>query len=186
MAQCGRHDLQTAISVLTKQVGEDKTDEDDYKKLTRVAKYMHRTKFLCLTIEVTYLDQNHWFIYAAYAVHDELRSSTGAYATFGKGMIDGSAKGQRINTTNPTEAEVVGVHKNMPTILWIRYFVEAQGYSLRPTKVHHNNLSGRQLKTNKRAPISKQTRYTNTIYISLLQTYRSVNTLQLTTVKLME
>ena len=94
MAQRGQHDLRTTISFLTKQVGEDKTDEDDYKKLTRVAKYMRRTMFLRLTIEATYLDQNHWFIDAAFAVHGDTRSHTGAYATFEKSMIDGSATGQ--------------------------------------------------------------------------------------------
>ena len=88
LAQRGRPDLRTAISFLTKQVGEDKTDKDDYNKLTRVAKYMHRTKFLRLTIEATYLDQNHWFIDAAFTVHGNMRSHTGAYTAFGKGMID--------------------------------------------------------------------------------------------------
>ena len=94
MAQRGGLDLRTAISFLTKQVREDKTDEDDYKKLTRVAKYMHRTKFLFLTIETTYLDQNHWFIDTVFAAHDNMRSHTGAYTTFGKGMINGAARGQ--------------------------------------------------------------------------------------------
>ena len=92
LAQCGRPNLRTAMSFLTKRVGEDKTDEDDYKKLTRIAKYMRRTKFLGLTIEATYLDQNHWFIDAAFTVQDNTGSHTGAYATFGGGMINGSAK----------------------------------------------------------------------------------------------
>ena len=50
LAQRGRPDLQTAISFPTKRVGEDKTDEDHYKKLTRVSKYMRRTKFHWLII----------------------------------------------------------------------------------------------------------------------------------------
>ena len=40
VAQRGRPDLRTAISFLTKQVGEDTADEDDYKKLARVAEYI--------------------------------------------------------------------------------------------------------------------------------------------------
>ena len=164
VAQRGRPDLRTAISFLTKRVGEGTTDEDDYKKLARVTKYIRRTKFLRLTIEATYLDQNHWFIDGAFAVHDDMKSHTGAYATFGKGMIDGSAKGQRINTTSSTEAEVVGVHENMPAILWMQYFLEAQGYPLKPTKIHQDNLSSMQLETNGRASSSKRTRHMNIIY----------------------
>ena len=82
-----------------------------------MAKYVRRTKFMCLPTEATYLDQNHWFIDAAFAVHDSGISHTGAYTTFGKGMIDGSTKGQQINTTSSTKAEVVGVYENMPAIL---------------------------------------------------------------------
>ena len=131
-----RPNLRTVILFLTKRVGKDKTYEDDYKKLTRVGEYMSRTKFLCLTIEATHLDQNHWFIGVAFTVHDNVQSHTGVYATFGKGMIDGSAKVQQINTTSSTEVEVVGVHESMPAIMWMHYFFNAQGYPLRPTKVH--------------------------------------------------
>ena len=102
---------------LTKRVREDTTDKGDYKKLARVAKYIRRTKFLCLIIKATHLDQNHRFIDVAFAVHDNMRSSTGACATVGKDMINGSAKRQRINTTSSTEAEVAGVDEYMPAIL---------------------------------------------------------------------
>ena len=60
VAQRGRPDLRTAISFLTKRV--QSPDEDDYKKLVRLIKYVRRTKFLRMAIEATYLDQNHWFI----------------------------------------------------------------------------------------------------------------------------
>ena len=114
------------MSFLTKQVGEDTTDTDDYKKLTRDSKYMCRTEFLCLTIESTYLGQNYWIVNTAFAVHVNMQSHTGAYTTFGEGMIDGAARGQQINTTSSTKAGVVGVHESMPAIVWIRYFLDAR------------------------------------------------------------
>jgi len=52
-----------------------------------------------------------------------MKSHTGTYIPFGKGMIDGSPRTQKINTTSSTEAEVVAVHENMPVILWTRYFL---------------------------------------------------------------
>ena len=79
-------------------------------------------------------------------------------------MIDGSAKGQRINTTSSIEAEVVGVHENMPAILWMCYFLDAQEYLIRPTKVYQDNLSGKQLDTNGRALSTKRTRHMNIGY----------------------
>ena len=75
--------------------------------------------FLRLTVEANYLDQNHWSVDGAFAVHPDMRSHTGAYMTFGKGMVDDSAKMQKINTTSLAEAEVVAVYKNMPAIMWV-------------------------------------------------------------------
>ena len=162
VAQRGRPDLRTALSFLCKRV--KSPDEDDYKKLVRPIKYIRRTKFLRLTIEATYLNQNHWFINGVFAVHDDMRSHTGAYMTFGYGMIDGSATGQKINTTSSTEAEVVAVHDNMPAMLWVRYFLDAQGYPLKPSEVHQDNLSARLLETNGRGSSSKRTRHMNIRY----------------------
>ena len=156
VAQRGRPDLQTAVSFLTKRVRNP--DKDDYKKLVRAIKYIRRTKFLRLTIEATHLDQNHWFIDGAFAVHDDMRSHTGAYMTFGYGMLDGSAIGQKINTTSSTEAEVVAVHDNMPAMLWVRYFLDAQGYPLKPSELHQDNLSSRLLEANGRGLSGKRTR----------------------------
>ena len=162
VAQRGRPDLRTAISFLTKRV--QSPDEDDYKKLVRLIKYIRRTKFLHMTIEATYLDQNHWFIDGAFAVHDDMKSHTGTYMTFGKGMLDGSSSGQKINTTSSTEAEVVAVHDTMPAILWTRYFLEAQGYPLQSSLVHQDNLSAKLLETNGRGSSSKRSRHMNIRY----------------------
>jgi len=162
VAQQGRPDLLTATSFLTKRV--QSPDEDNYKKLACAIKYIHRTMFLRLTIEATYLDQNHGFIDGAFAVHEDMRSHTRAYITFGKGMINGSSKTQKINTTSSTEAEVIAVHENMPAILWTRYFLAAQGYPLKPSKLHQDNTSAELLQTNGRASSSKQTRHMNIRY----------------------
>ena len=162
VAQCGRPDLRTAISFLTKRV--QAPDEDDYKKLVRAIKYIRRTKFLRLTIEATYLDQNHWFVDGAFTVHEDMKSHTSAYMTFGKGMIDGSSRTQQINTTSSTEAEVVAVHENMAAILWTRYFLEVQGYPLLPSILHQGNIAAELLQTNGRASSSKRTRHMNIRY----------------------
>jgi len=162
VSQRGRPDIRTAISFLTKRV--KAPDEDDYKKLLRVIKYIRKTKFLRLRIEATYLDQNHWFIDGAFAVHFDMKSHTGGCMTIGKGMLDGTSKGQKINTTSSTQAEVVGVHDILPDILWTRYFMEAQGYPLKPSVVHQDNQSAILLETNGRGSSSKRTRHMNIRY----------------------
>ena len=162
VSQRGRPDLRTAVSFLTKRVHDP--DEDDYKKLARAIKYIRRTKFLKMRIGATHLDQNHWFIDGAFAVHDDMKGHTGGYMTFGKGMVDGMSRTQKINTTSSTECEVVGIHDEMPAILWTRYFLEAQGYPLKPSIIHQDNLSAKLLETNGRASSSKRTRHMNIRY----------------------
>ena len=117
--------------------------------------------FLCLTINTNYLDQNHWFIDDAFAVHLDMRSHTGAYITFGKGMVDGSAKTQNMNTTSLTEVEVVPVSKNMPALKVTQYFLEAQGYPPKPTTILQDNTSAMLLKFNGRVSSSRHTRHIN-------------------------
>ena len=106
------------MSFLTKQV--KAPDEDDWKKLAREVKYMRKTNFPRLRIEATYLDQNHWFIDGAFAVYDDMKIHTGAYMNFGKGIIDESSRGQKMNTTSLAEAEVVAVHNTTAAIFWTR------------------------------------------------------------------
>ena len=161
-SQRARPDLRTVVSFLTKRV--QNPDEDDYKKLARAIRYVRRTKFLRLTIEAIYLDQNHWFIDGAFAVHADMKSHTGGFMTFGKGMVDGNCHGQKINTSSSTQAEVVGVHDNISDILWTRYFMEAQGYPLKPSIVHQDNQSAILLETNGRGSSGKGTRHMNIRY----------------------
>ena len=99
-------------------------------------------------MEATHLDQNHWLINGAFAVHEDMKSHSGSFMTFGRGMMNGSSNKQKINTTSSTEAEVVAVHDNMPSILWTRYFLEAQGYKMKPSMIHQDNQSAMLLETN--------------------------------------
>ena len=158
----GRPDVHAAVAFLCTRVKH--LSQDDYKKLCRVIKYLCRTKFLRLTMEATHLDQNHWFIDGAFAVHEDMRSHSGSYMTFGRGMMNGSSNKQKINTTSSTEAETVAVHDNMAAILWTRYFLEAQGYPMKPSLVHQDNQSAMLLENNGRGSSSKRTRHMNIRY----------------------
>ncbi len=115
-------------------------------------------------MEASHLDQNHWFIDGAFAVHDDMRSHSGSYMTFGRGMMNGSSNKQKLNTTSSTEAEIVAVHDNMPAVLWTRYFLESQGYPMKPTVIHQDNQSSILLETNGRGSSSKRTRHMNIRY----------------------
>ena len=70
-----RPDIQTAVAFLTTRV--TALDEDDYKKLARVMKYLRGTKTMPLTLEADNLQVIKWWIDGAFATHRDMRSHTG-------------------------------------------------------------------------------------------------------------
>jgi hypothetical protein len=53
----------------------------------------------------------------------------------------GLPKTQQINTTSFAETEMIVMYGNMPTVMWTRYFIEVQGYLLKPSQLHQDNTS---------------------------------------------
>lgn len=64
---------------------------------------------------------------ASFAVHDDTKSRTGACMSLCKGTIFDNSSKQKINTTNTTHSELVGVADTLPKSLWSCLFLEAQG-----------------------------------------------------------
>ena len=157
-----RPDLQTAVSFLTTRV--KGPDEDDWKKLGRVMRYLRKTARLPLTLEAHDLHVLKWSVDASFAVHPDMRSHSGASMTMGKGTINGSSRKQKLNTKSSTEAELVGVDDNMTQIIWTRYFLEAQGYAVTDNILLQDNKSTILLENNGKASSSKRTRHVNIRY----------------------
>jgi len=62
-----RPDIQTAVAFLCTRV--KFSDVDDYKKLTRVMKYLRNTAGLPLVMEAKNLNAVEWWVDASFAVH---------------------------------------------------------------------------------------------------------------------
>ena len=64
--------------------------------------------------------------------------------TFGQGAITSFSRKQKLNAKSSIEAELIGVDDALPQILWMRYFLEQQGYGYqkhfisRQQKYHHH------------------------------------------------
>ncbi len=72
-----------AVAFLTTRVTEP--DEDDWKKLVRLVKYLHGTKELTLNLTGDKYAKWEWWVDSAYAVHPNLRSHTGVAFYMGQG-----------------------------------------------------------------------------------------------------
>ena len=157
-----RPDIQTAIAFLCTRV--KCPDEDDYKKLTRVMRYLRGTELLPLTLEADDTHVMRWWVDASFAVHPDMKGHTGGVLSMGKGAVYGTSTKQKLVTRSSTEAELVGANDVMPQILWTRYFLEAQGYHVEENILYQDNKSAMLLESNGRGSSSKRTRHINIRY----------------------
>ena len=152
-----RPDIQTTVSFLCTRV--QKPDHDDYKKLTRLMRYLQDTVEIPLTLEADNTPVIQWWVDASYGVHSDMKSHTGAMMSLGKGCIQSMSTRQKLNTRSSTEAELVGVHDAMPKLLWTKNFLASQGFDVRNNVLHQDNKSTILLAKNGRASSSKRTRH---------------------------
>ena len=61
---------------------------------------------------------------ALFAVHQDMRSHTGAALSMGKGSLMSMSTKQKINTKSSMEAELVGVDDAMNFVVWSKLFFD--------------------------------------------------------------
>lgn len=157
-----RPDIQLAISFLSTRVREP--DVDDWKKLRRLINYLRNTQDMVLTLSADNTYVLKWDIDAAYAVHKDMKSQTGAMLTMGEGAAVATSLKQKINTKSSTEAELVAVDDLMGSVLWTNYFLDEQGYKTKDTIIYQDNMSAILLEKNGKHSSGKRTKHINVRY----------------------
>ena len=162
LSQRGRPDIRTAVSFLSTRL--QRPDKDDYNKLTRMIKYLRKTRELVLRLKMGDFKGARWWIDASYAVHDDMKGHTGGTMTLGTGSVYSSSSKQKIATRSSTECEVVGVYDILPQIQWTDKFLKAQGLDLDVTIVYQDNMSAMLLEKNGRLSSTKRTKHMDVRY----------------------
>ena len=78
-----RPDIHPTVAFLTTRV--QQPDDDDWRKLGRLMKYLRKTMYMALTLQIDDIQIIKWFVDASYGTHGDFKSHTGGYVTFGKG-----------------------------------------------------------------------------------------------------
>ncbi len=112
-----------------------------------------------MTLEADDTNTLTWYIDAAFAVHANMRSHTGAIFTMGKGAIIGGSNKQKVNSRSSTEAEIIGVDDKIAKCLWMKRFLEWQGFKIRLNIVYQDNTSSIKLEENGKESSGKRTRH---------------------------
>ena len=162
LSKRSRQDIQPCIVFLATRVREPTMQ--DWQKLVRLMCFLAETKNDVLTLEADDNQSNEYWIDAAFAVHPDYRSHTGAIQTLGKGAVSSISTKQKVNSRSSTEAELIGIDDVIAKVLWSKRFIEAQGFPLESTIVYRDNTSSMKLEENGRASASKRTRHFNLKY----------------------
>ena len=147
----------TSVSFLCTRV--QSPDVDDWKKLGRCLRFVARTRGDAQTLEAENATSIVWWVDASYGVHNDCKSHTGATMSLGKGSPISISSKQKINSRSSTEAELVGVNDAMYLVLWVRHFLEAQGYTVTDNVVYQDNESAMLLEKNGKRSSTKNTRH---------------------------
>ena len=133
--------------------------EQDMSKLERVLKYLKGTKTLGLSLRGETVVCVCAYIDASYAVHDDFKSHSGVIISLGAGTLLARSTKQKLNSKSSTEAEMIAVSDGLNHVLWLRNFLEDQGYRMPPAKVFQDNMSAIRLFQTGKCSSSLRTRH---------------------------
>ena len=86
-----------------------------------------------------------WWVDAAFTVHHNMKSHTNGEISVVEGAVYSTLIKQKLNTKRSTEAELLGLDDLMPKILWMRYFLEVQGFKVYDNIAYRYNHSSVKL-----------------------------------------
>ena len=93
-----------------------------------------------------------------------MRSHTGGVISFGRGGLFSKSKKQNINTKSSSEAELIGASDYLPHTLYVKMFMEAQGYPIKRAIFHQDNESAIKMETNGKASCGQRSRHIDIRY----------------------
>ncbi len=137
--------------------------------LGHLIEYLRATTEMPLILGADRSGVLNWHVDASFAVHPNMRGHTGAGLTLGRGNPIVCSTKQKMNTRSSTESELVGVDDMMPSILWTREFLKAQGYGVSDNVVFQDNKSTMLLERNGKASSSKRTKHINVRYFFITE-----------------
>ncbi|KAG7367995.1 hypothetical protein IV203_030738 [Nitzschia inconspicua] len=125
--------------------------EQDWNKLPRLLQHINGTISLPRILGGGTLTWLKTWVDTSYAVHPDFQSHTGGAVSLGLGTFMCKSQKQNLNTKSSTEAELVGASDYLPSTIWAKLFMEAQGYPITVNDFAQDNESAMKLELNGRA-----------------------------------
>ena len=100
-----------------------------------------------------------WWVDGSFGVHWDSKGHTGATMSMGKGAIVNIARKHNMNVGSSTESELVSIDGVLGMIMWCKYFMESQGYTIESNVLYQDNKSTILLAKIGRMPDGKNSRH---------------------------
>ena len=100
----------------------------------------------------------------SYATHEDMKSHTGGIFSMGYGIAHHKSTKQKLNTKSSTEAELVGASDYIAYTVWMKRFMEEQGYKLNSNIFYQDNESAIKMEKNGRDSAGNRSRHINIRY----------------------
>jgi glucose dehydrogenase len=139
-------------------------DEQDWSKLVKMMCYLKNTHKDVMVIHAESSGNIIWHVDAAFAVHNDKKSHTGATMSLGGGGIISVSMKQKVNMRSSTEAELVSLDNIIAKVVWTKLFLQAQNYKVHQNIIMRDNISSMILETNGKTSSGRRTRHLDIKY----------------------
>jgi hypothetical protein len=153
-------DILLPISFLASRV--QAPTEQDKSKLHRVYQYLNRYPKLFLRYKKNVKVIAESFIDASFGCHYDGTSRTGVVLIICGVVIGVYTMKQKLVSKSATESEIIGLSDGLNNVLWMRMWLESQGYDVGPMTVWQDNKA--VLALIERGGASQRTRHINVRY----------------------
>ena len=117
------------MSFLTIRVKEQ--DDDDWGKLKHSLGYLKGTLYMKRHMKEDSLSMIRWRVDASHGVHWDCKGRIRAMMSMGKGSTVNISRKHKLNTGSSTEAELVSITDVLGMMMWCKYCMEVQGYTIK-------------------------------------------------------
>ena len=114
---------------------------DDWKKLRHCMLYLKNTLHMKRYLSADDLTNTMWWVDGSYGVHWDSTGHTGVMMSMGKGAIVNVSRTHKLNVGSSTETNLVSIADVLGVMMWCKYFMEAQGYTIDNNLLYRDNKS---------------------------------------------
>ena len=131
--------MEPLVSFLTTRFKEP--DEDDWVKLKHGLRYLKGTLYMKRHMKADSLSMIRWWVDASYRVHWDCKGHTGAMMLMENGAAVKILRKHKLNTSSSTEAALVSIADVIGMMMWCKYSMETQGYTIENHILYQDNKS---------------------------------------------